>query len=432
MINMDALRNAINQTPKALAFGEVRAINEGIVISKGPVCKLGDLCVVGEEKIPCEVVRLDKEAVYLMPLLHMSQLQVGDQVHGVPHALSIPKVEKLLGRTIDGFGKFVDDGDPLPYERRKTLSTNRKTPSAMKRERIQHIMPTGVKAIDTLLTLGEGQRIGIFSGSGVGKSTLLGMIARRAKADINVIVLAGERGREVREFIEHDLGKEGVKRSVIVVSTSDEGALMTVKASMLGISIAEEFREQGKKVLFMMDSLTRFALARKQIDSASGLKETGGKTISMEPTMQKFLERAGTSDKGSITGIYTVLVEGDDMQGPIPDMARGILDGHIVLDRNLAALDQFPAIDVLVSASRVMDRVVTPEHWSLAREIKKYMGLYRANEDSFKLGAYVRGVDRDVDMAKLIYPQIMHVLKQGREESFEMEESLQLLGKVRE
>jgi flagellum-specific ATP synthase len=253
------------------------------------------------------------------------------------------------------------------------------------------------------------------------------MIARSAKVDVNVIVLVGERGREVREFIEHDLGAEGVARSVIIVSTSDDPALMTIKASNLGMSIAEKFRDQGKKVLLMMDSLARFAMARRTIDNASGLPTLGGKTISMEPSMQRFLERAGTSDKGSITGIYTVLVEGDDLQAPIPDMARGILDGHIVLDRNLAAIDQFPAINVLASASRVMDKVVGEEHWKLARETKKYMGIYRDNEDSFKLGTYIPRLDKEVDMAKIVMPKIMNYLKQEREESFEFEESLKSL-----
>jgi flagellum-specific ATP synthase len=333
----------------------------------------------------------------------------------------------LLGRTINGFGDFVDGGGVPKDAIYEKVSLEAKAPDAMSRERIVHPLPTGVKAIDTLLTLGEGQRIGIFSGSGVGKSTLLGMIARSAKVDVNVIVLVGERGREVREFIEHDLGAEGVARSVIIVSTSDDPALMTIKASNLGMSIAEKFRDQGKKVLLMMDSLARFAMARRTIDNASGLPTLGGKTISMEPSMQRFLERAGTSDKGSITGIYTVLVEGDDLQAPIPDMARGILDGHIVLDRNLAAIDQFPAINVLASASRVMDKVVGEEHWKLARETKKYMGIYRDNEDSFKLGTYIPRLDKEVDMAKIVMPKIMNYLKQEREESFEFEESLKSL-----
>ena len=427
MIDKERIKALIPTFQKVSVFGEVKAINEGIVISKGPMCKLGDLCVVGEEKIACEVVRLHEEDVYLMPLFHMSKLQIGDRVQKDEQSLMLPDINYLLGRTLNGFGEMIDLGDPLTHVKKQKLPEVPKTPSAMTRERIAHVMPTGVKAIDGLLTLGEGQRIGIFSGSGVGKSTLLGMIAREAKADINVIVLCGERGREVREFIEHDLGPDGIARSVVVVSTSDEGSLMTVKSSNLGIAIAEQFREQGKKVLFMMDSLTRFALARKQIDTSSGLKETGGKTISMEPMMQKFLERAGTSSKGSITGIYTVLVEGDDMQGPIPDMARGILDGHIVLDRSLAALDQFPAIDVLASASRVMDKIVTEEHWKLSREVKKYMGLYKANEDSFTLGAYVKGVNREIDLAKLIYPKVMDVLKQGREESIPLPQTLEML-----
>ena len=286
----------------------------------------------------------------------------------------------------------------------------------MERKRITEILPTGVKAIDGVLTIGEGQRIGIFAGTGVGKSTLLGMIAKQAKADVNVIALVGERGREVKEFIEENLGEEGLKRSVLVISTSDEAKLMNIKAAELATAIAEQFRDEGKKVLLMMDSITRFAMAKREIDLATGSLAPGGKTPSMESSLQQLLERAGTSDKGSITGIYTVLVEGDDMQGAIPDMARGILDGHIVLDRKIADQNHFPAINVLASKSRVMDFVVAPEHLLAARELGKYLAIYKENEDAFTFGAYEKGRNKEVDFAKLVYPQIQTFLKQGKDE----------------
>jgi flagellum-specific ATP synthase len=385
------------------------------------------VCLVGSKKIPCEVVSLKGPNVYLMPLYDLDELMIRDKVYLSENQMVLPNVNYLLGRTINAMGEFIDDKEILEHIKREKIKLNKKAPDAMTRTRIQKVLSTGIKAIDSMLTIGEGQKIGIFAGTGVGKSTLLGMIARNAKADINVIALVGERGREVLEFIENDLGEEGMKRSVLVISTSDEQPLMHIKAAQLATSIAEEFRDQGKNVLLMMDSITRFALARKKIDNASGFPTIQGRTPSMEPYLQKLLERSGTNKQGSITGIYTVLVEGDDFIGAIPDMARGILDGHIILDRQLAEMNHFPAINILNSISRVMDKIVEKEHWDYAREIKKYLSIYKENEDNFNLGMYVPGQNKEIDIAKLIVPKINDFLKQDIAEAYDFQYILSLM-----
>jgi len=427
MLNIEKMKRELEKKTYFKQFGEIHTLTGNTIISKGPICKIGDLCAVGEEKVLCEVISLKGSDVYLMPLSKTGKLSVKDKVFLKQNHVEIPPVQHLLGRTIDGMGFFIDDKNQQVPLKKIPLELDKNAPDAMKRKRINNILPTGIKAIDSMLTMGEGQRIGLFAGTGVGKSTLLGQIARYAKADVNVICLIGERGREVREFIEHDLGEEGIKRSVVVVSTSDEEKLMQIKAAQLATSIAEEFRDQGKKVLLMMDSIYRFAKAREDIDKASGeTPDINGKTPSMERYMQRLLERAGMNEYGSITGIYTVLVEGDDFNGAIPDMARGILDGHIYLDREIAQNNQFPAINILNSISRVMDKVVEREHWDLAREIKKYMALYKQNEQGFRIGAIPPG-DRELDLAKALYPIVNGFLKQEIYESFEFEEILSLL-----
>lgn len=424
MINLSRMHQVVNETNLLRSFGEIKEITDHLLISKGPICKIGDICYVGKHKIPCEVIALKGEHVTLMPFVHQKDITLKEKVVLSHQPILLPPPVFLLGRTLNGIGQIIDGEETFRFEQMKEVQTKRQAPSAMKRKRITEPLPTGVKAIDGLLTIGEGQRIGIFAGTGVGKSTLLGMIAKRAKADVNVIALVGERGREVKEFIEENLGEEGLKRSVLIISTSDEAKLMNIKAAELATSIAEQFRDEGKKVLLMMDSITRFAMAKREIDLATGSLAPGGKTPSMESSMQQLLERAGTSDKGSITGIYTVLVEGDDMQGAIPDMARGILDGHIVLDRKIADQNHFPAINVLSSKSRVMDFVVTPEHLVAAREMGKYLAIYKENEDAFTFGAYERGRNPEVDLAKLVYPQIQQFLQQGKEEAFDFEETI--------
>lgn len=430
MLEINKIKETLEKESFKTKFGEVHTIKEQLITSKGPVCKIGDLCFVGEQKVPCEVISLKGSDVNLMPLTTLTGLKVGDRVYLKENNVELPDVNKLLGHVINGVGEFID-GAKFEKEERYPIPLHRPAPNALYRKRISTIFPTGVKSIDSLLTIGEGQKIGIFAGSGVGKSTLLGMIAKKAQADVNVVALIGERGREVREFMERDLGEEGLKKSVVVIATGDEQPLMKVKAAQLATSIAEEFRDQGKSVLLMMDSITRFSMARREIDILNDQYPIEGKSPSMEPFLQQLLERAGTNDKGSITGIYTVLVEGDDLQGPIPDMARGILDGHIVLSRALADRDHFPAIDVLSSVSRVMtDDLVGEEHWKLARKIRKYLAIYRENEDEIKLGAIQIGQDEEVDKAIRSKKTIDQFLMQGMKEYYSFEQIIKLMRDV--
>lgn len=430
MFSNEEMQRKMKQSPLSLTHGEVQQISEHMLISKGPVCKIGDICVVGKGKVPCEVVSLKGPYTYLMPFYDLEGLSIKDHVYRSGYQFELPPVETLQGRILNGLGQPIDHKGKLIHEEMKQIPLVRTPPNPLDRMPIEEILETRIKAIDSMLTIGEGQKIGIFAGTGVGKSTLLGMIAKRAKADVNVICLVGERGREVPEFIRYELGEEGMNRSVLVISTSDEQPLLNIKSAQLATSIAEEFRDQGKKVLLMMDSVTRFAIARREIDHAIGLPTNQGKTPSMEPYMQKLLERAGKNQHGSITGIYTVLVEGDDFNAPIPDMARGILDGHIILDRKIAEKNQYPAIDVLNSISRVMDRIADPEHLKIAKEIRKYMAIYQENEDNFKLGLYIPGQDREVDKAKQMHGAVLQLLTQERNEFIHFEETLQKMKEV--
>jgi flagellum-specific ATP synthase len=312
-------------------------------------------------------------------------------------SFKVPVGEELLGRTIDGLGNPID-GSSISCK--GFYEAESAPPDPLKRKIIDEVLPLGVKAVDSMLTVGKGQRIGVFAGSGVGKSTLLGMFARNTKADINVIALIGERGREVREFIERDLGEEGLKRSVIVVATSDKPALIRKKAAKTATAIAEYFRDQGKDVLFMMDSLTRFSMAQREIGLASGEPPVSrGYTPSVYTEMPKLLERAGNSDKGSITGLYTVLVDGDDFNEPISDTARSILDGHIMLSRNMAHKNHYPAIDILQSISRIMSSIITDDHKNAAGRLKNVLATYQEAEDLINIGAYKNGSNPDIDYA---------------------------------
>lgn len=341
------------------------------------------------------------------------QVQVGDE---------------LLGKTLDGLGNPID-GTVLHSS--STYPVVAEPPDPLKRELIDSVLPLGVKAVDGLITVGKGQRIGIFAGSGVGKSTLLGMFARNTKADINVIALIGERGREVREFVERDLGEEGMKRSVVIVATSDKPALIRNKAAKTATAIAEYFRDQGKDVLLMMDSLTRFSMAQREIGLASGEPPvTRGYPPSVYSEMPKLLERAGTSDKGSITGLYTVLVDGDDMNEPITDTARSILDGHIMLSRKLGQKNHYPAIDVLQSISRVMSSIATSEHKELAGKLRNVMATYNEAEDLINIGAYKNGTNREIDYAIQKIQAVNEFLMQKTDEKFEFNEEIDLLRKL--
>jgi flagellum-specific ATP synthase len=382
--------------------GRVSQVIGLTIQSTGPSCKIGDLCEVvspdGKETCLAEVVGFRENRVLLMPLGEVTAISPGSEVVATGRRLTVPVGFGLLGRVLDGLGNPIDDGGKL--ETSTFYAAERKPPNPMARPRITEPLGVGVKAIDGLLTVGRGQRIGIFAGSGVGKSTLLGMIARNTEADVNVIALVGERGREVREFLEKDLGEAGLARSVVVVATSDQPALLRIKAALVATSIAEFFRDQGKHVMLLMDSVTRFALAQRELGLAVGEPPTTrGYTPSVFALLPKLLERAGTGEKGSITGFYTVLVDGDDMNEPIADAVRGTLDGHIILSRPLAYKGHYPAIDILASVSRVMNDIVTPEHRKLAHTVKRIAAVYTQSEDLVNIGAYHIGSNHQLDIA---------------------------------
>ncbi len=397
--------------------------------STGPEAKVGDTCKIvlkGSGKVVlAEVVGFQEGRLQLMPYEDVSGVQIGDYVEGDQDAFQVPVGEELLGMVLNGLGQPFDGSTiTLP----NTRSADAMPPNPMERVLIDEVLPLGVKAVDAIMSLGKGQRIGIFAGSGVGKSTLLGMFARNTKADINVIALIGERGREVREFLERDLGEEGVRRSVIVCATSDQPALIRKKAAMTATAIAEYFRDCGKDVLLMMDSMTRFSMAQREIGLASGEPPVSrGYPPSVYAEMPKLLERAGKTAKGSITGIYTVLVDGDDMNEPIADTARGILDGHIVLSRKMAHKNHYPAIDILQSISRVMSSIATKEHKEAANRLKNVLATYNEAEDLINIGAYKAGSNKDIDYAITKINAVNSFLQQQVEEKFTFDETIDLL-----
>lgn len=369
--------------------------------ASGPNANLNDVCYITLEgqsvKKAAEVVGFRENRILLMPYDDMTGVGIGSLVENSGAALKIPVGPELLGNVLDGLGNPMDDKS---IHCSNFYSAEAAPPDPMRRKLIDEVLPLGVKAVDSLLTVGKGQRIGIFAGSGVGKSTLLGMFARNTKADINVIALIGERGREVREFIERDLGEEGLKRSVLIVATSDKPALIRKKAAKTATAIAEYFRDQGKDVLLMMDSLTRFSMAQREIGLASGEPPVSrGYPPSVYSEMPKLLERAGNLENGSITGLYTVLVDGDDFNEPITDTARSILDGHIMLSRKMGHKNHYPAIDILQSISRVMNSIVDKEHKVVAGKLKNVLATYQDAEDLINIGAYKNGSNEDIDYA---------------------------------
>lgn len=398
--------------------------------SAGPDAKLGDICNIipmGDNPIPimAEVVGFKDKKTLLMPYENVEGVGLGCIVENTGSPLSVNVGDFLLGQTLDGLGRplhkqEVPKGSVYPVEALP--------PDPMTREIIDTVLPLGVKAVDGLITVGKGQRIGIFAGSGVGKSTLMGMFARNTKADINVIALIGERGREVREFIERDLGEEGMRRSVVVVATSDRPALERNKAAKTATAIAEYFRDQGKDVLLMMDSLTRFSMAQREIGLASGEPPVSrGYPPSVYSEMPKLLERAGRADIGSITGLYTVLVDGDDFNEPITDTARSILDGHIMLNRKLAHKNHYPAIDVLQSISRCMSQVVPKDHKQVAGKLKNVLATYNEAEDLINIGAYKKGSNANIDLAIEKIDSVNAFLMQDVDEKLTFEQSVQML-----
>ena len=416
-------------------FGKVAKVVGLTIESIGPEARLSDMCKIFLDKsrteyVMAEVVGFHNSNIILMPFDSVDGVGVGCIVENTGHPLSVLVGDDLLGHTLDGIGRPTDC-DPNELYLTEEYSVESLPPDPMNRKIISEVLPLGVKAVDGMITIGKGQRIGIFAGSGVGKSTLLGMFARNTRADINVIALIGERGREVREFIERDLGPEGMARSDVVVATSDKPALIRNKAAKTATSIAEYFRDQGKDVLLMMDSLTRFSMAQREIGLASGEPPvTRGYPPSVYSEMPKLLERAGTSDTGSITGLYTVLVDGDDFNEPITDTARGILDGHIMLDRKLGHKNHYPAIDVLQSISRVMSSIATNEHKALASKLKTVMATYSEAEDLINIGAYKNGSNPDIDYAIRKIKEVNNFLCQGTDEKFSFDEEIELLADV--
>lgn len=382
-------------------MGRVTKIVGLTVESIGPDASVNDLCsIISSDKkksVDAEVIGFRDDRLLLMPFEDITGIGVGSMVINRNKPLVVSVGDELLGKVLDGLGNPMDNEQ---LQLGHFYAVDEKAPDPMERALISEVLPLGVKAVDGLLTIGKGQRIGIFAGSGVGKSTLLGMFARNTKANINVIALIGERGREVKEFIERDLGEEGLRRSVLVVATSDKPALIRKKAAMTATAIAEYFRDQGKDVLLMMDSLTRFSMAQREIGLASGEPPVSrGYPPSVYSEMPKLLERAGNTRDGSITGLYTVLVDGDDFNEPITDTARGILDGHIMLSRKLAHKNHYPAIDVLSSISRVMSSIASKEHKKLAGKFKMVLATYNEAEDLINIGAYKAGSNKNIDYA---------------------------------
>jgi flagellum-specific ATP synthase len=395
---------------------------EGLSLPVGALCEI----LTGERPVPCEVVGFRDDVAVLMPLGELQGVRRGDPVVCRSTALRVGVGRGLLGRVIDAQGRPLDGGPPIAVEQMNPLHA--RAPHPLGRGRIVEPLGTGVRAIDALHTCGKGQRVGLFAGSGVGKSTLLGMCARSTAADVTVIALVGERGREVREFVEKDLGPEGLKRSIVVVETSERPALLRVRAPFVATAVAEFFRDEGQDVLLLMDSITRMANAQREIGLSAGEPAaTKGYPPSVFAMMPRLLERAGRSEKGSITGFYTVLVEADDMNEPIADTARSILDGHMWLSRALAVRGHYPAVDPLESISRLMIDVVPPEQLEAATRTKALLSAYRNAEDLINVGAYVKGANPEIDQAVQAHPSIVRFLKQGISERATLDQSRQAL-----
>ncbi|MEW5899406.1 MAG: flagellar protein export ATPase FliI [Bacillota bacterium] len=425
-VNLENWRQKVKEAKILRPIGQVVRVIGLTVEVKGIAARMGEVCdilVPGEGNVVAEVVGFHERSTLLMPLGELRGVFPGCRVAPRGKSLAVRVSNALLGRVLDGLGQPLDgregpkNGIDFPVDNRP--------PSPLERRRIKEVLATGVRAIDAFLTCGRGQRIGIFSGSGVGKSTLLGMIARFGEADVNVIALVGERGREVRDFIEKDLGEQDLTRSVVVAATSDQPALVRLKAAFVASAIAEFFRDQGKDVLFLMDSVTRFAMAQREVGLAIGEPpSTRGYTPSVFALLPRLLERSGMGPRGSITAFYTVLVEGDDLNEPVADAVRGILDGHIVLSRELAGRNHYPAIDILNSVSRLMPEIVPPEHFQQAGRLRDLLATYRQAEDLINIGAYVAGSNPKIDEAIKYNNAITDFLKQDMLEVSPFEDTL--------
>ena len=423
----------IDQLNPIKHYGKVTKVIGLVVESAGPAVSIGKLCTIESKengtRIKAEVVGFRDDRIVLMPLGPITGITPGSIVTSNYEELRVPVGRELIGRVLGGLGQPIDDLGPI--ESSTTVSVNNKPIPALRRRTITDKLLTGIRSIDLTMSAAKGQRLGIFSGSGVGKSVMLGMMARGTSADINVIALIGERGREVREFIENDLGPEGMKNSIVVAVTSDEPPLIRIKGAMVATAIAEYFRDQGKNVLLLFDSLTRVSMAQREIGIAAGEPPTTkGYTPSVFAMLPALLERAGLSEKGSITGFYAVLVEGDDFNEPIADAVRSILDGHITLSRKMASLNQYPAIDILDSVSRLMKNVATDEEIELAAQTRKVMAIYREAEDLINIGAYVKGSNPEIDDAIIKHRKLLDFFRQGINEVDDYQKSYQILKEI--
>ena len=426
--SLDKLLHHLEDVELTAVHGRITEVIGMLIRAVVPQVKMGELCMIKREgePLPAEVVGFTKDEVLLSPLGDMKGIGPSSEVIPMRMPMHIKVGPQLLGRVLNGMGQPIDDKGPLHCD--ITYPVFNSPPDPLKRSLIEKPISVGVRAIDSTLTCGIGQRMGIFAGAGVGKSTLLGMIARNAVADINVIALIGERGREVREFLLNDLGVEGMKRSVIIVSTSDQAAQMRLNAAYVGTAIAEYFRDQGKSVILMMDSITRFARALREIGLAAGEPPArAGYTPSVFATLPRLLERSGTSDKGSITAFYTILVAGDDMNEPVADETKSLLDGHIVLSSELARQFHYPAIDVLASISRVLPLVTDRPHQELIGKIREVLASYKKIELLLRIGEYKAGSDKNADFALKYIEKVNKFLKQGVDEKAPYEDTLRQL-----
>jgi flagellar protein export ATPase FliI len=435
VIDLARYLEAIERASPVEVKGRVKEVIGLVVRAALPEAFIGELCLIynPRSRIPvkAEVVSFQTGDVLLMPIGELTNIGPQSAVVGTRNCLRVKVGEQLLGRVLNGAGEPMDVEMRGPLECSEEYPVYAPPPDPLRRKRVTQPISVGVRAIDALLSCGEGQRIGLFAAAGVGKSTLLGMIARNTEAQVNVITLVGERGREVRDFLEHDLGPEGLQRSVVVCATSNEPSLVRLKAAYVGTAIAEYFRDKGKKVMLMMDSVTRFARAQREVGLACGEPPArAGYTPSVFSELPKLLERAGNSDKGSITAFYTVLVAGDDMNEPVADEVRSILDGHIVLSRELAAQGHYPAINVLESVSRVMSAVSDAEHRKAATRLREVLSTYEKQRDLILIGAYEKGSDRQVDYAIQMIDQVSSFLKQDASEKVSSQETVAKLKRM--
>jgi flagellum-specific ATP synthase len=429
-VDIEKYLKVIDKADLVRVIGKVIQVVGLIIEAQVQGVSIGDLCSImlgrEENETYAEVVGFREGRVLLMPLGTTAGIAPGSKVLAAGHPLKVKVGPKLLGRVLSGLGEPIDDKGPIEFTEESSLDAT--PPDPVKRPRVTEVLRVGVRSIDGLLTCGRGQRMGIFAGSGVGKSTLMGMIARNAEADVNVISLIGERGREVRDFIEESLGEEGLKKSVVIVATSDQPPLIRLKGAFVGTAIAEYFRNKGSKVILMMDSVTRFAMAQREIGLATGEPPTTrGYTPSVFALLPKLMERSGTAEVGTITAFYTILVEGDDFNEPIADQSRSILDGHIILSRDLAAKNHYPAINIPQSVSRIMTNLVSDEHKEAAAKLREVLARYAEAEDLINIGAYVKGSNPKIDYAISKIDEVNEFLKQGTFDQCDYEETVERL-----